>query len=232
MAAPVAIVTGAGRGIGRAVAIELAKAGYQLGLVARSEVELKETQRLCSGGWVLPADVSDAAACKGVVEQMARHCEGVDVLINNAGSAPQLSIESITEAQWRGVLDVNLSAVVYMTSAVWPAMMKQKSGVVVNISSVAALDPFPGLGFYGAAKAAVNILTLSLAREGQPHGIRVHAIGPGAVETAMFRNLLTPDEYPTNLALSPEEVAEGVLACINGPLRHTTGQVTYLKKTL
>ena len=234
MSAPVAIVTGAGRGIGRAVAVELAQAGYQLGLVARSESELKETARLCSGGWIFPADVSDAAACKHVVEQMAAVSGAgcVDVLVNNAGSAPQLFIETITEAEWRSVLDINLSGVVYMTSAVWGQMVRRKAGVVVNISSVAAPDPFPGLGFYGAAKAAVNTLTLSLAREGQPHGIRVHAIGPGAVETAMFRNLLTPAEYPSELALSPEEVAAAVRDCIDGPMRYTSGQVIYLRKTI
>jgi len=111
-------------------------------------------------------------------------------------------------------------------------MQKQRGGVLVNISSAASRDPFPGLGVYGAAKAGMNLLGHALAREGDPVGIRVHTIAPGAVETSMLRSIITTEQYSQEKTLDPAEVARAVAACIDGDLRHTSGEVIHLHKRL
>jgi len=233
MAQPVAIITGAGRGIGRAIAVELAARGYRLVLVSRNENELKETAKLSDPkALIASADVADAQQLRSVVDKTLAAFGRMDAVVNNAGLAPVRPIEEITEAEWRAVLDTNLTAAFLLTQAAWPIFKKQNSGVVVNISSRAARDPFAGLGMYGAAKAGLNLLGLALAREGGPIGVRVHTIAPGAVETAMFRKLLTPEQYPTEKTLAPSDVAKVVADCITGPLAHTSGEVIWLSKTV
>jgi NAD(P)-dependent dehydrogenase (short-subunit alcohol dehydrogenase family) len=103
--------------------------------------------------------------------------------------------------------------------------------VVVNISSEASRDPFDGFAAYGAAKAGLNLFGRVAAREGLPHGIRVHTIAPGAVETQMLRNLLSVDQYPTEKAMSTADVAKVIAACVTGTLRHTSGEVIFLHRT-
>ncbi len=102
----------------------------------------------------------------------------------------------------------------------------------MNISSEASRDPFPGFAAYGAAKAGVNLLGRSAAREGQEFGVRVHTIAPAAVETGMFRQILSHDQYPSEKTLSPEDVARVIVQCVRGDLAHTSGEVIYLHKTL
>jgi NAD(P)-dependent dehydrogenase (short-subunit alcohol dehydrogenase family) len=102
--------------------------------------------------------------------------------------------------------------------------------VVVNVSSAAARDPFPGFAAYGAAKAALNLFGLSAAREGLKIGVRVHTIAPGAVETAMFRQIMTPEQYSADLTLKPEDVATIIAQCVAGELRYTSGEVIYVHK--
>ena len=104
--------------------------------------------------------------------------------------------------------------------------------ILADISSAAARDPFAGFTAYSAAKAGVNLLGLSLAREGAPHNIRVHTVAPAAVETEMFRKIVSKDQYPTEKTLAPEDVAKTVVACIAGDLQHTSGEVVWLHKTL
>ena len=102
---------------------------------------------------------------------------------------------------------------------------------MVNVSSVAARDPFPGFAAYAAAKAGLNLFGLCAAREGEQIGVRVHTLAPGAVETGMFRQLLTPEQYPTEKTLSPADVARVIADCVRGNLKHTSGEVIYLHKT-
>jgi NAD(P)-dependent dehydrogenase (short-subunit alcohol dehydrogenase family) len=97
---------------------------------------------------------------------------------------------------------------------------------------MAARDPFPGFAAYGAAKAGLNLFGLALAREGQPINVRVHTVAPGSVETAMFRGIMSAEQWPTDKTLDPAEVARVVAACIHGDLRHTSGEVIYVHKTL
>jgi NAD(P)-dependent dehydrogenase (short-subunit alcohol dehydrogenase family) len=107
------------------------------------------------------------------------------VLVNNAGTAPLCPLEQIDDKLLSDTLAVNVQAVVYTCRAAWPAL-QQSRGTIINISSVAAVDPFPGFSLYGATKAWVNAFTQALAGEGKPLGIRALCVGPGAVETRMF----------------------------------------------
>ena len=135
--------------------------------------------------------------------------------------------------QWKTrVISSDPSAPVALIRAVWPTMTQQRSGVIVNISSQASRDPFPGLGAYGAAKAGLNLLGLALAREGHPLGIRVHTIAPSATETGMFRQIMTPQQVPTDQVLDPSDVASTIAACVIGDLRYTSGEVIWLHKTV
>ena len=230
---PVAIITGAGRGIGRAIAVALAGKGHRLVLVSRSVEQLRETAAMSDrDALIASADVTDPAAVRGVVEQTLAKFGRVDAVVNNAGNAPAKSVEAMTADEWRNVIDTNLSATFYLSQAVWPTFREQKAGVIVNISSAAARDPFSGFHAYGAAKAGVNLLTLSMAREGHPLGIRVHAVAPAAVETPLFRTLLTPEQFPTDLALDPADVARVVAGCVTGELAYTSGEVIWLHKTV
>jgi 3-oxoacyl-[acyl-carrier protein] reductase len=136
----------------------------------------------------------------------------------------------MTPQKWRQIIDTNLSAAVHLAHAAWSTFAAQKSGVIVNISSESARDPFLGLGAYGAAKAGLNLLTRALAQEGKSINLRAYAIAPAAVETAMFRQIATIEQVPTEKALAPEDVARLVAQCLAGDLRHANGEVIYVHK--
>ena len=233
MPEPVAVITGAGRGIGRATAVELAGAGYRVVLAGRDRESLEETLHAIGGrGLAMPTDVTRPAEVGRLIAAALDAFGRVDVLVNNAGLAPVRSVKEMTPEEWRAVIDTNLSAAFYATRAAWPAFERQGRGVVVNISSAAARDPFAGFAAYGAAKAGLTLFGLAAAREGAPVGIRVHTIAPGAVETGMFRQIRTADEWPADKTLDPADVARVVLQCVRGDLRHASGEVIYLSKTV
>jgi NAD(P)-dependent dehydrogenase (short-subunit alcohol dehydrogenase family) len=227
----VAIITGAGGGIGRATAVELSRAGFKTVLVGRTESKLRETQKLVPESMVVSANVTKLDDVDRIVAQTLSRFGRIDALVNNAGVAHVLSIEQTTPQIWREVIDTNLSAAFYLCRAVWPTLRSQSSGVIVNISSLAARDPFPGFLAYGPAKAALNNFGLLLAREGAAIGVRVHTVAPGAVETAMLRSAFSEEQLPAENALSPTDVARVVVQCVTGELRHTSGQVIWLSKS-
>jgi len=230
--AKVCIITGAGGAIGRATGGELSRLGYRVVLTGRTQATLRETQQSLAGeSMVAVADVTQHAEVTKLVARVLEQFGRVDAVVNNAGSAPVAAIEQTTPEMWNDVIATNLSAAFYLSRAVWPTFKSQKSGVVVNISSMAARDPFAGFLAYGAAKAALNNFGLTLAREGAPIGVRVHTIAPGAVETPMLRSILSPQQYPTENTLEPAEVARVVAQCVTGTeLRYTSGQVIWLSK--
>jgi 3-oxoacyl-[acyl-carrier protein] reductase len=220
---PVAIVTGASRGIGRATANQLSRLGWRVAAVARSTIS-------ADGMLSLAFDIKTSEACRKVVAETVKAFGRIDALVNNAGYAPLLSIEQTTDEVWQQAVDTNLSAAFYLSRACWPEFKKQGGGVIVNVSSAAARDPFAGFIAYGAAKAALNNLGLSLAREGAKDNIRVHTIAPSATETEMFRNLPGMANYPTESTMSPDDVAGVIVQCIAGELSLTSGEVIYLHK--
>lgn len=230
---PVAIITGAGRGIGRAAAVELAGRKYRVVLVSRTLSELQETARLCGeSAMAISADLSTSDGVASVVTQTLTKTGRVDALVHCAGVATLGGVEEITAEEWQVMLETNLSASVYFCRLLWPVWRQRGGGVVVNISSVAARDPFDGLALYGATKAALNLLGLGLAREGKKINVRVHTIAPGATETAMFRSLMTPEQFPVDQTLDPAEVARVIAQCVCGDLAHTNGEVIYLRKNV
>jgi len=233
MTDPVAIVTGAGRGIGRAVAVELARRGYRLALVSRTDRELQETGALCGGtaevfGFV--CDVAEAQRVDALVEDVLAKFGRVDVLAHCAGMVVKKSIEQLSIDQWRGMLDTNLSSVYFLCRRLWPVFRRQGGGVVVNVSSYSAREPFPGLGAYGAAKAGVNLLGLALAREGAEIGVRVHTVAPAATETAMLRSIISQQQLSSEKTLPPQSVAKVIVQCACGDLACTSGEVIYVHK--
>jgi len=229
---PVAIITGASRGIGLATAQELSARGYRLSLVARSEADLKQAAKSCGTSMIITADISQSDEVEGVVSKTLDAMGRVDALINNAGLAIMKPIEQFTPDQWRATVDVNLSAAFLFCRRLWPVWRKQGGGVVVNVSSRAAQDPFPGFAAYAAAKAGLNMLGLALAREGAEIGVRVHTVAPAATETAMFRSLFTEAQYESSKTMDPAVVARIIVQCVCGDLKYTSGQVIYVQKTI
>jgi 3-oxoacyl-[acyl-carrier protein] reductase len=233
MSKKVVIITGAGRGIGRAAAIELARREYATVLVSRTEGELRETAKLAGGdACVLSADIAKPQASIEAAKKCLEKFGRIDAVVHCAGVAPVLKIDQTSDEQWRQIIDTNLSAAFYLARAAWPTFVKQKAGVVVNISSTASRSPFPGFSAYGAAKAGINLFGLALAQEGFPLGIRVHSISPGATETKMFREIFTEEKYPAAKVMDPAEVARVVALCVTGELANTTGEVIWLHKTI
>ena len=228
----VAIVTGAGRGIGQATALRLSALGARIALAARNANELNQTRQFieAAGGEsiAIPTDVSSEKAVSALVAQSSDRFGRIDILINNAGVAPSGTVESMDPATFDALLAVNIRGVYLCCRAVWPHMKKAGGGAIVNISSIAALDPFPGLGAYGATKAFINLYTKSLAAEGAPLGIRVHGIAPGAVETQMLRGLY-PD-FPSDQMLAPDDIAAAVELLLLPAAAAMRGQTIVVRK--
>lgn len=228
----VVIVTGGGRGIGRAVCQRFAKSGGQVVAVSRTVVELEETKRRIESATgrcdIHSVDVSKRDDVESLIKRVAERFGRIDVLVNCAGAASLGTVEELTADAFDQVIAVNVGAIFYACRAVWPIMKTQNSGTIINISSVAAVDPFPGLVMYGASKAWVNTWTKGLADEGAPLGIRVYAVGPGAVETRMLRTAF-PD-FPADQTLAPEEIADVVMAMAIPDNEFTAGETVYVKK--
>ncbi|QQE12140.1 SDR family oxidoreductase [Planctomycetota bacterium] len=230
----VAIVTGAGSGIGRDTAIQLSEAGFHVTLISRTETNLEETavliKQTCEDcdPLVLPLDLTQPEAAQQAVEQTIQKFGQVDLLCNVAGSAPLLKIEEITPNLWRDCIDINLSATVLMTQAVWGHFKSRQAGIIVNISSMASIDPFPGFSIYAAAKIGVNMFTKCSADEGKKYGITTVAIAPGAVETDMLRANFPEKVIPTEKTLDPSIIACKILECINDDESFTSGETIVL----
>jgi NAD(P)-dependent dehydrogenase (short-subunit alcohol dehydrogenase family) len=235
MAEQVTIITGASRGVGRASAVELARGGGAVVLVSRDEARLKETARMCeaAGGAALasPADITVEAELAGAVEEALARFGRLDGVVNNAGYAPQAGVEETDAALFEKTLAVNLTSAMALSRLAWPHLRKQ-GGVIVNVSSMAAVDPLPGFVAYAAAKAGLLGLTRALAREGAAEGIRSVAIILGGVETEMFRGLKGVEGVPAEALLSVEEVGRVIAECVVGPLAYSSGEAVYLRKRI
>jgi NAD(P)-dependent dehydrogenase (short-subunit alcohol dehydrogenase family) len=229
----VAVVTGAGRGIGRAIARRLCLDGAQVAIVSRTADHLELTRRIIerAGGTVLSvqADVSKPDDVERMAEAVLERFERVDAVVNNAGVAPVAPIVHMEPHIFDHIMAVNIRAVYLCTRAFWQTMADGGGGTVVNISSMASFDPYPGFAAYGAAKAFVNAYTKALAAEGKPVGIRVFAVAPGAVETEMLRAAF-PD-LPAEKTLEPDDVAVVVENLLSPSCRHvTSGQTIMVTK--
>ncbi len=226
---PVCLVTGGSSGVGLATAVRFARAGYRIQICGRNAERLESARLTISnaGGpgpvQAVVADLADAGAPHEVVAATRQLFGRIDVLVNNAAMAPLAPLDHMDDAAIQQTIDLNIRGVYLMSRAVWRVMKEQGSGVIVNISSQAALDPFPGFSLYGSCKAWIELLTLALAREGRDAGIRVYGVRPGAVETPMLRSLFAG--FPADQAVSPAEVAEVVWLVCQTEMKNSSGQV-------
>ena len=231
-----AIVTGGSRGIGRAVAVRLAKDGMNLVINYRgNSAAAEETERLCRelGAEVLlvQGDVSRAEDCEKLAAQAKEAFGRVDVLVNNAGITRDGLLARMTEEDFRAVLDVNLVGPWNMTKAVNRIMMKQRYGRIVNLSSVTGLMGNMGQTNYAAAKAGILGMTKSYAREVASRGITVNAVAPGFIDTDMTEAMPegTKDKIITGIPMGrtgkPEDVAEAVAFLASEQAGYITGEV-------
>ena len=214
---PVAIVTGARSGIGLQTARQLATLGWDLTIAARREKTLLEAaEALPDPVLALARDCGRTDHIDEIISETHAKFGRIDCLINNAGFAPACAIPDSTPETLKQVFDVNSVGPAYAIARVWPIMVAQGGGRIVNISSMATQDPFPGLFMYAAAKASVNLMARSVANEGEAHGIRGFSVAPGAVETPMLRGIVSVEDLPTSACLTPAQVADVVVACATG----------------
>ena len=231
----VALVTGAGRGIGQAIALKLAGAGADVACVDL-KVEfcaesVQKVQGLGRKAWSFAANVADAASVAAATEQIFAATGKVDILVNNAGITKDGLLMRMSEADWDAVLDINLKGTFLFTKAFSRAFLKQHSGRVVNIASVIGLIGNAGQCNYGASKAGVIGFTKSAARELASRGVTVNAIAPGFIETAMTAKI-SPEareallkQIPLGTLGQAEDVANAVLFLASPGARYITGQV-------
>lgn len=231
----VAIVTGASRGIGRATALALAAAGAHLVVnYARSSAAADEVvaQIMDNGGSAiaLQADASQADQVDALVKATMDKWGRVDVLVNNAGITRDTLLLRMKPEDWQAVIDLNLTGVFLCTRAVSKIMLKQRSGRIINIASVAGLMGNPGQANYSAAKAGVIGFTKTIAKELAARGITVNAIAPGFIKTDMTENLSNTEEILKFIPLGrygqPEEIAGAIRFLAADPAAaYITGQV-------
>ncbi len=236
---PVALITGAGSGIGRASAIALARAGLDIALVGRHDKALRETASLLppeSQSLIAPADISDPTSGESIIAATLARFHRLDVLVNNAGLAPLLPIDQTDPDTVERVYRTNAIGPACTIAAAWRIFKQQHAAhnttrfghVVINISTLGTADPFPGFFAYAASKAALNVMAMSCASEGRDIGVRAFSIAPGAVETPMLRALFSKQTLPPERCLTPERVADEVLACITGERDALNGKTIFL----
>jgi NAD(P)-dependent dehydrogenase (short-subunit alcohol dehydrogenase family) len=233
-----ALVTGASRGIGAAVAVALARAGADVALNSRNPEALEKVAaavgELGRRALVLPADVTDVDAVRGMVDGALRGLGHLDVVVNNAGgTAFMVPFTQLRFAGWEKVMRLNVDSVVHVLQAVAPHLLERGRGSVVNVASVAGLGATPALTPYGASKAALISLTRSLAVEWASAGVRVNALCPGWTATELNRNLWEDEQASAGLTATipmgrwgrAEEMAGPAVFLASDASSFMTGQV-------
>jgi 3-oxoacyl-[acyl-carrier protein] reductase len=234
----VALVTGASRGIGRAIALALAGEGAEVALNCSTSVEAagkvaREIKKLGRRSAVIQADVSDKSAVERMVGEVVAQFGKIDILVNNAGMATVGRSEDLDENVWRRGIDVMLTGVFFCSQAAGRQMIKQKSGKIINIASINGIIAFPERACYCSAKAGVMALTKVLGSEWAHYNVNVNAVAPGYVETEMVKNLasqgiLNVDELiartPSKRLTDGEDVANAVIFLASEDARNITGQ--------
>lgn len=223
-----AIITGAGSGIGLATAQLLAGAGYRLLLVGRDRTKLEAAAKACGNAGILVANLEKSSEAERVIDEGLKILGRIDVLVNNAGWTPLKPIGEHSASDIERVFQVNAISPCVAIARVFPHMVSHGDGCIVNVSSMATADPFPGLYAYAAAKASVNLMVKSCVNEGASQGIRAFALAPGAVETPLLRSLFAENTLPKNRTLKPEAVAKVIADCILGKRDSENGATIFL----
>ncbi len=235
LANQVAVVTGAGRGIGRGIALKFAAEGADVVCVSRtvenSEKVANEVRALGRKAWAVAVDVSDANAVAAAAKQILTDASRVDILVNNAGVTRDGLLMRMSEADWDTVLDTNLKGAFLVTKAFTRAFLKQSSGRIINVASVIGLIGNAGQINYAASKAGLIGFTKSVARELASRGITCNAIAPGFIETDMTAELNEEmraellKKIPLGTLGQTEDIAGAALYLASPAARYVTGQV-------
>jgi 3-oxoacyl-[acyl-carrier protein] reductase len=235
LANQIALVTGAGRGIGRSIALKFAVEGADLVCVSRtaenSEKVANEIRGMGRRAWAHAVDVADASQVSSIIEKVLSETGRVDILVNNAGITRDGLLMRMSEADWDAVLDTNLKGAFLFTKALSRTFLKQRSGRIINIASVIGLIGNAGQANYAASKAALIGFTKSVAREFASRGITANAIAPGLIETDMTSVLSEEHRsevlktIPLGTFGKPEDIANAALFLASTQARYVTGQV-------
>jgi len=225
-----ALITGAGRGIGRAIARAYAAEGAAVALVARSRADLAgvaaEVREAGGRALAVPTDVTQDAAVEALVEDVTGELGRLDILVTSAGTAAFGPVAGSKPADWDGMLALNLRAVMLCCHAVLPVMMRQRSGLILNLSSIASRRALPGSAVYTATKAGIEAFSRVLAEEMRPHGVRVGVLIPGAVDTPIWDSMgSTP---PREKMLRAEDVARAAVLMATLPATASLEELTLL----
>lgn len=213
----VAIITGGSRGIGRATAAALLAAGARVTIAARSRAALDEARAALGGDARLLAVRADVAAegdVKRLVDETVARFGGLDVLVNNAGVGRMQNVETQSLDDWRAMIDTNLTGVFLCCRAAIPHLRKRGGGWIVNVSSLAASNPFVGGAGYSATKAGLDAFSHALMQEVRHDGIRVTVVAPGSVNTGFGGRPPSPE---MSWKLAPEDVAQAILYLLRQP---------------
>ena len=229
----VALITGAGRGIGRAIALELARNGADVFLVARTEAQLlavaEEVRALGRKAEIIVADVSHAEDVANAVDVAIKTYGHVDILVNNAGITRDTLLVRMKDDDWNMVIDTNLRSAFLFSRACAKSMMKRRFGRIINISSVVGLTGNAGQCNYAASKAGIIGLTKALARELASRGITANAVAPGFIATEMTENLAADsalmNKIPIGVPGTVQDVANAVRFLASDRSGYITGQV-------
>ena len=241
LAGRVAVITGGGTGIGRGAALVLAERGADVVLAARRPEPLdataEELRALGRRGLAVPTDVTDADACRQLIDSTLAELGRVDILVNNAGGAETKPLSRWTDDEWHQVIDLNLGSAWHLSRAAAKPMLAQGKGAIVNISSGASLLAMPQAAPYAAAKAGMNSLTASMAGAWTGRGVRVNAIAVGAVRAAtlvddLARYGIDADTMGASNASGrlgePEEIGHTVLFFASAASSFCSGQTLYV----
>ena len=237
-----ALVTGGSSGIGEAIVLALAEAGAKVGINCHSHLEVaqetaKRIRNRQGEAYAVQADVSDPEAVARMFEELDETWDGIDILVNSAGidGGHALGWEADTDA-WRKVIEVNLLGPFYCTRQALKRMVPQESGVILNISSVHEIIAWSGYSAYTASKAGLGMMTQTLAQEAAPHGVRVLAIGPGAIKTPINRSVWSDpaslkdllEKIPLNRVGEPEDVSRMALVLVSDVASYLTGRTVFV----
>jgi 3-oxoacyl-[acyl-carrier protein] reductase len=223
-----ALVTGATKGIGRATAFALGRAGYQVGVCARTGAKVKSLlvdlgkDGITAAGRA--ADVGNPESVRALIQAVTAELGPVDTLVNNAGVAIFRPFSELSLEDWDATMATNLRSLFLVTREVLPGMRERKSGVVVNVASLAGKNAIAGGTAYVASKHAVLGFSRSLLLEVRKDGVRVLAICPGSVDTALIRNI-RPSVETAGEMLQPEDVAQAILDALRMPARALVSEI-------
>jgi len=234
-AAPAAIVTGAGSGVGARVVKRLVGLGWRVALAGRTAEKLEASAEASGNASMclcVPTDLTDPGQVRGLVERVVGEYGRVDALVNNAGMASLVPIGDVTLESLQESFMVNTFGPGLLIAAVFPVMRKQEGGGrIVNVASKGIEDPFPGFFAYGAAKSALDSFTRSVENEGKRKNVRGFTVAPGAIETGMLRGMFSEKQLPTEKTLDPDEVAAAIVARATGEMDDAAGTTEVMVKS-